>query len=421
MKAIRLMLALDCMLLAIGGTGGVHAATYCISQGGGGFYDDPNVTLDHANANVTGSIAWYFMKFGQNNTYVLTTRDDLKSYTLGSTLHLPPSSTLTAGRWVAHPWPAAPTCAVDASIPVQLKAGPTLDDKVMVQLDNYSVIDHIDIHGNSTALHILEGDQVLYPVISNCIIHNTKNNYTSEIIVAKTPQRNPHLVVLDRCQGAKVENNLMRRAGCAPKENASRWIGIAAAIYAYGNKDLRVFGNDIALTLTAGVDFTGTVGAVISDNIIHDTGMNATYAICTDASCTGADGNTHDYIADGVTAYHNLHGDAPQNIAVTWNEIYNYNNHGIHISGNDIDIEHNNVHDGAFSAIRVSDQRQPPDCSSYFSIRYNTVKAGWNTAHEVQPIYVANYKRNAVFDVTGNSFLDAWRTHIEPFDPACGM
>jgi len=362
---------------------------------------------------------------GPNNVYVLTTLPGSKSYRLERTLVLPPSTTLTSGAKVRLP-SGGTICAAFAPQAAQLKADPDdLVDGVMVQLGNYSVIDHVDLDGNRTARHAVHGLGVLYPVIQNSIIHDTKNDYTSEIIVDQVPTRTPHLVFLDHCQGALVYKNIMRRAGCEPKLNQSQWMGISAAIYAPHNTDLRVDSNDIAQTLSAGVDFTKTFGAVITNNVIHETGLNATYALCTHDSCNGANDNTHGYIADGVTAYHNGHGETNQTISVTWNEIFQYHNHGIHLSGFDLDVEHNYVHDGAYNAIRIADQRLPPDCSSYFSIRYNTVGAGWPTIdgafnrHEHQPILIANYKTGAVFDLIDNVFLDEWGPQIYAPTPDC--
>lgn len=164
---------------------------------------------------------------------------------------------------------------------------------------------------------------------------------------------------------------------------------------------------------------------MITNNVIHETGLNATYALCTDDSCRGANDDTHGYIADGITAYHNEYGETHQTISVAWNEIFQYHNHRIHLSGFDLDVEHNYVHDGAYNAIRIADQRLPSDCSSYFSIRYNTVGPGWpmidgeRNLHEHQPILIANYESGAVFDLIDNVLLEGWTPTIYAPSPAC--
>jgi hypothetical protein len=370
-----------------------RAETFCIPKG--------NIT-NHADAAIQGSIAWHFAQYGAEHTYVLVTQVDYANpgqtiYTVDSTLTIPASATLTTGRWQARLAPQPPACVVDLQRTVQLRATSGLDDRQMIEADNYSTLENLDLHGNDTAGVIVRGMHKIGITISRCTIHDTKNDYTSELIGGAYHPR-PHLVYLDSCSHATLTGSTFRRAGCEPKLNATQWIGGSAAIYAPDNEMLRVESNDIASTLSAGIDFTGTVRAVISGNVIQKIGLNALSPDCVHPSCAGMP-PTSDAIADGITAYHNLNGFTYQDIVVRQNHIFDYHNHGIHLSGRDVYVEDNYVHDGKQNAIRIADQRSPADCASHFFIRNNTVNPG-----SVNPsaILVDNYKPGA-FAIFGNT------------------
>lgn len=361
----RLLVALLLALAPFAAARYAFAASYYIAQAG---------LPDHADPTARGSIAWYFTKYGGGNEYVLTTAPNAADaahsvYQLGRTLEVPTGAVLR-GKTLS-----------------QLKANAGLDNRVMLELHDYSIVANLDLHGSSIAGIIVRASHRVGVEIYDSTIHNTKNDYTSDAPQAQWRPR-PHLIVLDACTHAYVARNILRRAGCAPKLNPELWDGVAAAIYAPRNTDLTVDSNDIAFTLSAGIDLTGTVGADITDNVIRDTGLNALYP------------RSAEQIADGITAYQNLNGGRDQNIWITYNEISAYHNHGIHLSGRGVHVEHNNVHDGTFNAIRIADQRSPPDCASNFSIRHNTAQAG---RANYPSIYIDNYAP-ASYDVSDNSW-----------------
>jgi len=113
--------------------------------------------------------------------------------------------------------------------------------------------------------------------------------------------------------------------------------------------------NDIAQTLTGGIDITGSTSVQILDSYIADTGLNREY-----------DGP----ISDGITGYHNL-VDAAENYVIQGNRIVNAQNHGIHVSGRWIDIQDNIVSNQQLSGIMVDDWRSPNEFSENVIISNN--------------------------------------------------
>ncbi len=391
-----------------------HARVVCIAQGD---------LTDHADASLPGTIAWHFKQgaHGEANTYVLTSalasdNPDRTSYKLGRTLTIPPSATLTSGAWQAQPGGRAARCVADGQVTVQLRASTGLDDQMMIRLSDGSTLDHLELHGNATAgIIVYAAAGTTGGTIRNCAIHDTKNDYAAETraIGANTFHPRPHLVFLDRCVHMAVTENVLRRAGCAPKLNAASWIGAAAAIYAPGNTNLVIRSNDIAFTLSAGVDFTGSTQVLVEYNSIRQTGLNATYPDC--ASCGGL--HTADAIADGITAYHNGHGTMLQDITVRRNFVVEYHNHGIHLSGRGLSILSNVVYDGVFDAIHVADWREagfPGECGSNVDILDNVVAKGSSARHN-WPIYIDGYNPST-YNVRNEAVVGT-DASVAPFPP----
>jgi pectinesterase len=226
-------------------------ASYAIPQGG---------LADHADASVQGTVAWFMKTHGAaRGTYVLTTLADPGSpastiYTAQSTLVLPAGAVLTS----------------DAGSLIE--AGPGLDDKVLLRMGNSSTVENVALHGNSHAQNLVWA-HASNITIQNTTLRRTKNDYTRDG-APPSGRRRPHLMVLAECVNAVVKGNQMRHAGF-PKQNPGAWGGVAAGVYAPSNDNLTVVSNDIAFTLTAGVDFTGSINVDVSNNTIHDTGKNS--------------------------------------------------------------------------------------------------------------------------------------------------
>ena len=293
----------------------------------------------------------------------------------------------------------------------KIKAMEGLRNKTMIELNNWSSLINLEIHANRVACIGVKADNKEHIRIEKCTIHKTTNSFTENV------NFRPHLIFLNKCKNATVTSNILRRAGCEPKLNATLWNVPAAGIYAPLNRDLRIMWNDIAYTLTAGIDFTGSVGVDVFNNTIQKTAQNKLYKLNSSIKYLGG---------DGITAYHNQ---LQENVGyyqyldywITNNKIFNYMHHGIHVSGRDVHIENNTIspekpYEDWVScssieedqlalytqyAIILGDQRDnlgAPDCSSMCTIKGNSVKNGYCKDYSIR---VFNYKSNGV-DIANN-------------------
>ena len=324
-----------------------------------------NGTSDHSDPNVVGTIAWYFNTYGAGQEYRLSSS---ATYSIESTLNLPEGATLTK-----TPGSSA-----------RIEAGSGCSNGVMLEMGSGSTVkgwsesDRFELDGNRQAKHIVEALHGSNLTIKYCTLHQTKNDYLD----GEDPRL--HLIVVKYSDGVLIKGNLLRRAGCEPKENGTNWAGAGAAIYAPQNKNLQCLENDISYTLTAGIDFTGSFRVNCIGNGIHNTGMNKLYG-----------GPS----ADGITAYHNQLGCTNLEWNINDNLICNYYHHGIHVSGKGINIERNTITNGLEHAIRLYDRYDPHDCSSDVLISDNYLSTGGDGFSAV----VINYYEAGTIQLSGNT------------------
>lgn len=294
------------------------------------FYIPHNGIADHGDASSANSIAWYFQTYGAGNTYVLTTSNTY--YNIGSTLTVPDNAILRGNsNWL-----------------VKIAALDSVDNMTLVDLGGGSQLYNLYINGarRPNCLVRISGKNSV--TVDRCTMFDSKNDYTSG---------NPYtmLVFCIDSSDVTVRNCLLRRAGCNPKVNPHSWEGLGYGILSRNCRNMVFQNNDIAQTLTGGIDITGSASVQVLGNYIGDTGLNREY-----------DGP----ISDGITGYHNLIG-ADENFTIMSNSIVNAQNHGIHVSGRWINIQDNIVSNQQLSGIMVDDWRSPNEYSENVIVSNN--------------------------------------------------
>jgi parallel beta-helix repeat protein len=283
------------------------------------YYISENGIADHSNASTANSIAWYFKTYGSGNTYVLNTTDT--AYTISSTITVPGNAVLMGKDSIGH---------------YTILASSDLDLKTMMTVGNGSTLQYLTIDGNREASAVLSISGRDNDTLKNCIIQNSKNDFTSANYTYTL------LVNAQSTTNLVIENCTLNNAGANPKLNASTQLSKGYAIVMWNAVNAKIRNNVISSTLTCGIDFTGASTVSIIGNKISDTGLNY-YS-------TGP-------IADALTAYHNWNSTASENFTIYNNVITGANNHGIHVSGDGIDIENNTIMDYYLSGIMVDDWR----------------------------------------------------------------
>lgn len=336
----------------------------------GNTYNIPVGTItDHSNPNISGSIADYISTYGTGHVYNLSSDS---TYYINNPIYLPASSELTTNNSAT------------------IRATSLLDNQVMVYMDNGSAVSELELHGARYAANILWAVGKSSISIENCIIHKTKNNYT-------TPNASkPHLINIENSSYALISGNLLRHASCDPNYNSDSWLwgdqyytgGKAAGIYAALSDNLTITDNDIGTTLNAGVDISGCGQYVtISGNYIREScQMTERFPVPDDQNRPSG--------GDGITGYSNNQGYTYLYWTITDNDISYSGNHGIHVSGRKIDIQNNTIYSQYLNAIRLDDQNAV-DCSSTVTIKYNYVERGDYNANQYS-IYYNHYKTGTV-------------------------
>ncbi|HBG28570.1 MAG: hypothetical protein A2Y10_19995 [Planctomycetes bacterium GWF2_41_51] len=333
------------------------------TQLNGATYDIPhNGISDHSSSAITGSIAWYFATYpSSGNVFNLTSNAD---YYISQPLTMPAGVTLN-----------------DSAGNARIVADDGLNDNVMIFFNNNCTITNLELFANRKARFCLHGNGKSGLWLENCTLHQTKNDYTSG-------DPSPHLIYMPNNANSAIVNNLLRRAGCDPKLNGANWGGEASLIYATFNNILALNDNDAAYALAAGFQIFGSANVGITGNIIQHTGLNWDYL---------ADPSGH--VADGITSYHSPGGGGPY--TARSNTIRYYRNHGIHLAGDTVKIENNNIYSGWHCAIYLGDQKSPHECSVNCRITGNYLKNGSQpTTNECIHL---NYVDRATLTISGNT------------------
>lgn len=203
----------------------------------------------------------------------------------------------------------------------------------MIDLSNGSQMINMHIDGakySGCLVRVISKNDV---TIDSCTISDSKNNYTSG---------NPYTMLIYCISSSNVivQNCTLRRAGW-PKENPTLWNGLGYLILSRSCSNMTFQNNDLAYSLTGGIDMTGSSSVKILYNTISYTGLNRAYS--------GS-------ISDGITAYHNWNT-KDENFTIKGNIISYAGNHGMHVSGKGIDIQMNTISDQQLSGIMVDDWR----------------------------------------------------------------
>lgn len=321
--------------------------------------------LDHGNPAHEGSIASYFVQYGENNRYLLTTPSTEGSYGVYTSLTLPAGSSLEsdiAGEGSA--WVRA-----YAVLPQLLK------------ISNNSFIENVVLDGNYMVNHVIKGDGVSDFRMEDSVARRTKNDNGNALVKA-------HVVAIQGSSNIRVVNSVITQAGDSGVDLGSTKTE-ATGLYLVSNIGVEVRDSDISYALSAGINTTNSKFVNIVNNRIDNTGRANKY--------------NADFPADGITGYHNDLISPEENLyyTVLGNEITNWYNHGIHLSGRWIDIRNNSIHspgliEAAGHAIYVGDYRDRVECSSIIWIQDNYVKRSvLNPNDAADGIRVHHYKWEA--------------------------
>ncbi len=251
----------------------------------------------------------------------------------------------------------------------------------LVVLGDNTLLYKLELNGNHRAQHIINAGSTTNARIRLNAIHKT----------SLTGNRSFHLIVALESTDITIEANLMRRAGVSGPVNPTASPGAlaSAAIYAGRSTDAYINANNIAYTLSAGIDFTGSTGTVVTNNLIDFTGLGAVF----DPKLPSA---------DGITSYHNLQGNTNRNIVVTGNTVTRWHNNGIHVTGRGLQIDNNRVDGGECTitgagncgrTILFSDWRpSPKDCTYEVSLQNNEIG---RDSHGSYVVFASDHKSHA--------------------------
>lgn len=298
----------------------IVGTAYYISQAG---------ITDHSNAATEKSIAWYFKTYGSGNTYILNT--DENTYNLNNTITVPAQSIFRGNTGMVG----------------KIAASSTADNKTLIDLTSGTKLINMDINGAKYASILVKVDNKDSITIDSCTIYDSKNNYTSG---------SPYTMLLYFISSANVivEHCKLLRAGW-PKENPTLWSGLGYLILSRSCYDMTFQNNEMSYSITGGIDMTGSSSIKILYNSISYTGLNREFS--------GS-------ISDGITAYHNWNS-RDENFIIKGNKISYAGNHGIHVSGKNIDIQNNTISNQQLSAIMVDDWRSKTNGGGAFDNEFS--------------------------------------------------
>lgn len=289
-------------------------------------------------------------------------------------------------------YPVNATVAVPAGVTLVATAGGTLragsgvTGRTLLSVSSGVTLRDLDLDGGRNAHHLVQGGGVSDVTIERSALHDTRNAFPA----GADPRC--HGLVITGGTRITIRNNTVERIGY-PKVSGTSWSGVCAGMYLERARTLEVHDNVVRDVLTAGIDFTGTLGARITGNRVEDNGRNRDYG---------------GPVADGITAYHNGHGFTYQDIWVTGNTILRSGNHGIHLSGRDVHVERNVVRDPWAQGILIMDQRVPHDCASNVTVHDNTISGIGSTGNR-HAVYIGDDYKVGGVSVRGNGSDVFWK------------
>ncbi len=332
---------------------------------------------DHGNPDAEGSLAWYFQVFGGDHTYELATS---AAYYTSRPFVLPEGATLTVGP------------GVDAL----LKAGGSswaLGEAVLVMTDRSAIVGRdgdyrsLVVDANLLAEIGIDARGTTGASVTDAIVRRTLNAYTT---YDEDEPHQPHLIHADGSTDFTVDGCLLRNAGYPA---ATLWsIGnIGRGVSMNESVGGRVVRSDIAYTMGASIAIGHSTHSEIGHNVLQHSGL--------------VSGEYYrPYSEDSIIGYHSAAVADTEDRAtyIRHNTILHWHNHGIHVSGKGLHIDHNHIAQGAYRAIYLGDWRTPDtECSSASTITYNYVEHGYRDPNG-SSIYVAPYQHGTV-TVRGNT------------------
>lgn len=322
------------------------AASYSIPMG--------NIA-DHADASISGSIAWYFATYGGGTAAA------------PHTFYLTSSSTYNTKKAITMPEHARLTEAsgVNAAIQCDPLNWNNAHDRLFVMKEGSYML-HVELRLNwKVKLGILISSADNVKVI-NVTVHGSKKVSGSTLIYAT------------ESSNLEIRDCLLRRAGCEATETNFARTGYL--IHLIRGSHIDILNNDMAVSPSSGIGFVQSTFVNIDGNTINDTGRAM----------------QPEYISDGITSYHGGQGSLNRVIFIRNNTIMTSRNHGIHVSGYGISITGNHITGSTHANIYIGDQRSPQDCSADVWITGNhfgqqgTTYSIWRKPVIASRIYISN-------------------------------
>lgn len=309
---------------------GVLGQTYQISNG---------TITDHGNASTTNSIAWYFAQYGAGKTYQLTSN---AIYNIRQPLTLPANSTLTsnANRTIRAFAPASGT--------------PSMDDQIMLNLSGGNTVENLVFEGNREAYSCIFANSTNNITIRNCVLQNTKNDYTTT-----ASGNGSSIIYINFATNVTITRCKILNAGCNPMLNVPLWMGWENGVLKeWMDLSCGICGNFSSFVEISNCYMDYTQSSSILMIGIHDWRiLNNEFLHSTQLPLErlklGYSNPWRFGASSAVTGYSwNMY-----NILVANNTISNYENDGIHFSGENISICNNFISPGYAGSIVLCDLR----------------------------------------------------------------
>jgi hypothetical protein len=297
---------------------------------------------DQGNSSIPGTLAARLSAAAGNApTNVVLSADGV--YNVGTTLKVPAGVTLER----------------NTNCNAIIRATPALDNGILISLTNQSELLNLIVDGNHEVHTLVSGRFTDSVGIFGGEYKNTKNDYTtasaSPNMAANIDlQSSSHALVMD----AEISN-----AGAPKNTSITNWSGSRLGMDLCASDNAVVDGVTISNTLGGGIGVAGAQETTVKNCLIEHVGLQ---------NCYGVDG-----ASDGIVGYHSepSWGRPTTTLLVSGCTIRNYWNHGIHVSGDDISIESNEITGTiGWFPIYVGDYKQPPELSYDISIQGNVIE-----------------------------------------------
>lgn len=200
-----------------------------------------------------------------------------------------------------------------------------------IRMNTGSRLLKVTVNGNFKADQLIRVAGKSDVWVENCVI---KNSDHSRGDLTGKKNSGSHALFISDSQSVHILGNTIVNAGYHPNaathaSGAGHW---ASAVYAYRCKNIEISGNVIRRTLSAGIDFTGSVSVRIIDNDIRTNGLNM-------VTKTGP-------AAEAIKGYLNNKTGPYQGVVeavIENNYIKQYRRWAMHLSGRGLIVKNNDV------------------------------------------------------------------------------